>query len=179
VTDWSPDGRFLLVDNGFNVLTQVHVLPLGGDRKPYPFLKSGITERSGHFSPDGRWVAYMSRASGRDEVYVAPFPGPGGKLQVSSSGGRMPRWRGDGRELFFMAPDDTLMAAELVTGPNKIDVKEVHALFRVNLAPEPSDRSGSYDVAADGSRFIINSAIEETQPPITLVLNWTAVLQKK
>jgi serine/threonine protein kinase len=178
-TDWSSDGRFILVDNGFNILTQVYVLPLEGDQKSYPLFKSGFTERSGHFSPDGRWVAYMSRASGRDEVYVAPFSGPGGKLQVSSSGGRMPRWRGDGRELFFIAPDDILMAAELVTSPNKIDVKEVHALFRVNLAPEPTDRSGSYDAAADGSRFIINTSSEETQPPITLVLNWTAPLRMK
>ena len=89
-TDWSPDGRFLLVDNGYNTLTQIYVLPLEGDRKPYPLFKSGITERSGHFSPDGHWVAYMSRASGKDEVFVAPFSGPGGKLQVSGSGGRMP-----------------------------------------------------------------------------------------
>ena len=178
-TDWSPDGRFLLVDNGFNTLTQVYVLPLQGDRKAYPLFSSGITERSGHFSRDGRWVAFASRASGRDEVYVAPFPGPGGKLQVSSSGGRMPRWRGDGSELFFMAPDDTLMAAEMVASGNKMDVREVHALFRVSLAPEPSDRSGSYDVTADGSRFVINTTSEETQPPITLVLDWTAPLRMK
>jgi serine/threonine protein kinase/Tol biopolymer transport system component len=179
LTDWSPDGRFLLVDNGYNTLTQIYVLPLEGDRKSYPFLKSGIAERSGHFSPDGRWVAYTSGASGRDEVYVAPFPGPGGKLQVSSSGGRMPRWRGDGRELFFFAPDDTLMAAEVVGGPGRIDIKEVRALFRVNVAPEPSDRSGSYDVTADGTRFVVNTSSDEAQPPITLVLNWTASLPKK
>jgi Tol biopolymer transport system component len=178
-TDWSPNGRFLLVDNGFNALTQVFVQPLEGDRKPYPFLKSGITERAGHFSPDGRWVAYMSRASGRDEIYVAPFPGPGGRLQVSSAGGKMPRWRGDGRELFFFAPDDTLMAADLIVSPSKIDVKEVQALFRLNVAQEPTDRSGSYDVAADGSRFIINTDSEEAQPPITLVMNWTAAPKKK
>jgi hypothetical protein len=112
-------------------------------------------------------------------VYVSPFSGPGGKLQVSGSGGRMPRWRGNGLELFFFAPDDTLMAVEVIKSGNKIDVKDVHALFRVNVAPEPSDRSGSYDVSADGSRFIINTISEDTQSPITLVLNWTARMRIK
>jgi hypothetical protein len=121
----------------------------------------------------------ISRESGREEVYVAPFPGPGGKWQVSSSGGRMPRWRRDGRELYFFAEDDTLMAAEVEASPNKFEVKNVHPLFRVNLAPEARERSGSFDVTADGTRFIINASGDEAQPPITLVLNWAAELKKK
>jgi serine/threonine protein kinase/Tol biopolymer transport system component len=178
-TDWSPDGQFILLDNNFSTLSEVDVLPLEGDRKVYPFAKSQFPQRSGHFSPDGRWVAYTSRESGREDLYVAPFPGPGGKWQVSSSGGRMPRWRRDGRELYFVAEDDTIMAAEVEARPNKFEVKNVRPLFRVNLAPEARDRSGSFDVAADGTRFIINASSDEAQPPITLVLNWTAELKKK
>jgi len=178
-TDWSPDGRFILLDNNFSTLSEVDVVPLAGDRKPYPFSQSQFPQRSGHFSPDGHWVAYTSRESGREEVYVAPFPGPGGKWQVSSSGGRMPRWRRDGRELYFVAEDDTLMAAEVEASPNKFEVKNVRPLFRVTLAPEARDRSGSFDVTADGTRFIMNASNDEAQPPITLVLNWPAELKKK
>jgi serine/threonine protein kinase/Tol biopolymer transport system component len=178
-TDWSPDGRFLLLDNNFTTLSEVDVLPLEGDRKPYPFAKSQFPQRSGHFSPDGHWVAYISRESGREEVYVVPFPGPGGKWQVSSSGGRMPRWRRDGRELYFVADDDTIMAAAVEASPNKFEVKNVRPLFRVNLAPEARERSGSFDVTADGTRFIINASSEEAQPPITLVLNWPVELKKR
>src|SRR5437588_348254 len=175
----SPDGRFILLDNNFSTLSEVDVVPLAGDRKPYPFAQSQFPQRSGHFSPDGHWVAYTSRESGREEVYVAPFPGPGGKWQVSSSGGRMPRWRRDGRELYFVAEDDTLMAAEVEASPNKFEVKNVRPLFRVTLAPEARDRSGSFDVTADGTRFIMNASNDEAQPPITLVLNWPAELKKK
>jgi Tol biopolymer transport system component len=178
-TDWSPDGRFILLDNNFAILSEVDVLPLAGDRKPYPFAQSRFPQLSGHFSADGRWVAYISPESGREEVYVAPFPGPGGKWQVSSSGGRMPRWRRDGRELYFVAEDDTLMAAEVAASPNKFEVKNVRPLFRVNLAPEARARSGSFEAAADGTRFIINASNNEAQPPITLVLNWLAELKKK
>lgn len=178
-TDWSPDGRFLLLDDYYSTLSQVDVLPLAGERKPYPFAKSQFPERSGRFSPDGHWVAYTSRESGREEVYVAPFPGPGGKWQVSSSGGRMPRWRRDGRELFSVSEDDTLMAAAVEAGQNKFDVKEVRPLFHVNLAPEATERSGSYDVTADGTRFIVIASSDEVPPPITLVLNWPATLKKK
>jgi hypothetical protein len=111
-------------------------------------------------------------------VYVAPFPGPGGKWQISSSGGRMPRWRRDGRELYFVAEDYTLMAAEVEAGQNKFEVKNVRPLFRVNLAPEALERSGSYDVTPDGTRFVINASSDEAQPPITIVLNWNVALKK-
>ena len=178
-TDWSPDGRFLLMDHNYSTLSEVDVLPLAGNRKPYPFAQSQFPERSGHFSPDGRWVAYTSRESGREEVYVAPFPGPGGKWEVSGAGGKMPRWRRDGRELYFFAEDDTLMVAEVEARSNKFEVRNVHPLFRANLAPEALERSGSFDVAADGTRFIINASSDEAQPPITLVLNWPAELKEK
>jgi eukaryotic-like serine/threonine-protein kinase len=178
-TDWSPDGRFLLFDFSYSALTQLYVLPLTGDRKPYAFSESQFIQRSGHFSPDGRWVAYTSRESGRDEVHVAPFPGPGGKWQVSSTGGRMPRWRRDGRELFFISEDDTLMAAAVEAKQDKFEVKSVHPLFHINVAPESSERAGSYDVTADGTRFVVNANGDENPTPITLVLNWPADLKRK
>jgi len=110
---------------------------------------------------------------------VAPFPGPGGKWQVSSSGGKMPRWRRDGRELYFFTEDDTLTAAEVEASPNKFEVRNVRPLFRVSLAPEAGERIGSFDVTADGTRFIISASSDEAQLPITLVLNWPAELKKK
>ncbi len=90
----------------------------------------------------------------------------------------MPRWRRDGRELFFISEDDTLMAAEVELSGIKLDVKNVRPLFRINLAPEATERAGSYDVAADGMRFIVNVSGDEAPPPITIVLNWPATLRK-
>jgi len=91
----------------------------------------------------------------------------------------MPRWRRDGRELYFVAEDDTVMVAEVEANQNKFEVKNVRPLFRVNLAPEATERSGSYDVTADGTHFVVNASSDEAQPPITLVLNWNAALPKK
>lgn len=178
-TDWSPDGRFILLDGNFTTRSEIDVLPLGGNRNPYPFAKSQFPQRSGHFSPDGRWVAYASRESGREEIYVAPFPGPGGKWQVSTSGGKMPRWRKDGRELYFVSEDDMLTVAAVEGHGNNFQVTNVQPLFRVSLAPEALERSGSYDVNADGTRFIVNASSNEIQAPITLVLNWPEELKKK
>ena len=103
---WSADGRFLAFGEqdpktGFDIL----ILPVGGDRKPYPFVRSSFREWFGEFSPDGRWIAYESNESGRSEVYLRPFPGPGGKWQVSTEGGARPEWSRDGRELFYFESD--------------------------------------------------------------------------
>ena len=89
------------------------VLPLFGDRKPFPFVATSVNKGNGQFSPDGRWVAYQSNESGRYEVYVQPFPGPGGKWQVSTDGGIAPRWRRDSKELFYIAPNGKLMAVPI------------------------------------------------------------------
>src|SRR6266550_7978847 len=103
-SSWSPDGHVLLFDHqGKTGKVSIWILPFSTDRKSYPFIESQFNAQSGKFSPDGHWVAYVSSDSGKDEVYVAPFPGPGGRVQVSSGGGSQPRWRRDGRELFYLS----------------------------------------------------------------------------
>jgi eukaryotic-like serine/threonine-protein kinase len=173
---WSPDGRFLLY-LGVDPKTKLDlwVLPLGGDRKPFPFLQTEFNEANGQFSPDGRWIAYASDESGGNEIYVAPFPGPGAKQQISTSGGRQPRWRGDGKEIFYLAPDNKLMAAEVNGQGASLVVGAVRPLFEVH----PYDYGYVYDVTADGRRFLVNTAVEQkASAPITLVLNWTADLKR-
>jgi serine/threonine protein kinase len=173
---WSPDGRFILYASlggptGFDLFA----LPLFGDRKPIPFLQTQFNEISGRFSPDGRWVAYSSNESGRYEVYVTPFPGPGGKWQISTAGGVWPRWRRDGNEIFYLAPGRALMAASVNGKGSSFDVGAVKLLFQTRAVGQV-DR---YAVSADGQRFLINTAPEqEASVPITVVLNWTTGLKK-
>jgi Tol biopolymer transport system component len=131
-TGWSPDGRLLLfyrVDPKTRI--DIWVLPLNDPSKPYPWLATPFDERNAKFSPDGRWVAYESDESGRYEIYVAPFPGPGGKRQISTGGGFTARWRADGREIFYgtpVAPAGKLMAAETSIKGATIDVGAVRPL---------------------------------------------------
>ena len=179
VTDWSRDGRFLLFQQtgGKGGGEDLWVLPMegGAERKPAPFLRTEFREREGHFSPDGRWIAYRSNESGKDEIYVRPFPAPaggGGKWMVSQSGGREPRWRRDGKELYFLAPDGTAMASE-VNGSG--------AAFQAGI-PKPLFKvldGGQWDVNADGTRFLVRvPGVGQEQAPFTVVLNWMALLKK-
>jgi Tol biopolymer transport system component len=172
---WSADGRFVLYTT---TPPDLWALPLSGEKKPFPFLQTRFNEGSGRFSPDGRWVAYQSNESGRPEVYVAAFPGPGGKWQVSTAGGVLPRWRRDGKEIFYAAPTGaTMMAASVNSEGTAFQVGRVQSLFQV--------RAGGpryfYDVSADGQRFLLNALPEQTATtpvPLTLVVNWTAGLKK-
>jgi Tol biopolymer transport system component len=161
-------------------------------RKPFPFLQTQFNEAPGQFSPDGRWTAYVSDESGRDEVYVAAFPGPGGapgaaavqgtssgKWQVSTTGGNSPRWRRDGREIFYLAPDNKLMAAPVNGQVSAFEVGAVRPLFDTRPAGLGPARSAVYDVSPDGQRFLVNTLAEEAaSAPITLVVNWPALLKK-
>jgi hypothetical protein len=162
-------------------------LPLAGERKPFPIVQTQFDERQGQFSPDGRWMAYVSNETGSDEIYIRPFPGPGGKWQVSTIGGTDPRWRRDGQELFYVAPDGKLMAVPIqVTADTHIlSPGTPVALFPTRFATGANIALGSllsrpqYAVAADG-RFLMNVTAEDTTPsPITLVLNWAATVLKK
>jgi Tol biopolymer transport system component len=173
---WSPDGRFILYSTfGAPTGNDLFVLPLFGDRRPFPFLQTQFNEFDGRFSPDGKWVVYSSNESGKYEVYVAPFPGPGGKWQVSTAGGQGPSWRRDGNEIFYLAPDNKMMTAAVNGKGASFDVGAVKPLFQMST----TGMNHRYAVSADGQRFLINSALEQaTSGPITVVLNWTAGLKK-
>jgi serine/threonine protein kinase/Tol biopolymer transport system component len=173
--DVSPDGQFLIYET-LDPKAQIDLwlLPLSGDRSPKPFVVTPFGEWGAQFSPDGRWVAYASNESGRSEVSVQAFPGPGGKWQVSSEGGTMPRWSKDGRELFYLGAEGRLMAAEVRLSPS-FDSRVPTALFKVSLLESP-DRQ--YDVSPDGTRFLVNRVSKGTEAaPMTVVLDWAAGLE--
>jgi hypothetical protein len=174
VFDWSPDGRFILFStNAPQTSFDLWVLPTEGDRKPQLFVNTSFEERQGQFSPDGRWVAYQSNESGRFEIYVRPFPKSDGQWQISAGGGVSPRWRRDGKELFYIAPDGRLMAAPVAIGRDSFEPGTPVALFPTRIVGGGvSLFAAQYDVAPDG-RFLINVSQEEAvTSPITLLLNW-------
>jgi hypothetical protein len=176
-TDWSPDGRFLLFQsNDPNRAYDLWTLALEGDRRPQAFLSTGFDEGQGQFSPDGRWVAYVSNESSQYQVYVRPFPGPGGQWQISTAGGTQPRWRPDGKELYYVAPNGSLMAASIAVSGATLDPGTPTVLFQTRMARGIGAGSllrPQYDVAPDG-RFLINVTTDEAvASPITVVLNWT------
>lgn len=185
--DVSPEGRFLLLGRGLTIgkaRSQIWVYPASGGRQPFRLLAGDAREGEAQFSPDGRWVAYTSNESGRDEIYVVPFPASStsgqtgsaalqGKWQISIAGGHAPRWRRDGRELFYLASDNTVTAVPVSTRSAGFSFKSPRPLFRAN----PGFYSVSYDVSPDGNRFIINTAPEERTAPITVVENWLSDLK--
>jgi len=175
-SDWSLDGRFIAYTPG-NSKTAVWIFPRFGDRKPYIFLQGDFNIGEAHFSPDGHWLAYSSDESGRSEIYVTPFPGGGSKWQISAAGGSGPRWRRDGKELFYMAADSTLIAAEVDTSGSVFQVGALRPLFHLVLRTGVTrlDLSGfvGYDAAPDGKWFVVNSPPAGNPPPITLITNWT------
>lgn len=180
-SSFSLDGKFLAYHAGNpKTLNDLWIIPVNlqevkGDRQPTLFLQTDFNETFGVFSPDGRWMAYSSNESGKSHVYVRPFPGPGGKYQVSTTGGSRVRWRRDGKELFYLADDNRLMAAEVRAVGGAFEVGQVRPLFAIS----PFLVGGAYDVTADGQRFLVNSVIgEEGSPPITLVVNWQEELRK-
>jgi serine/threonine protein kinase/WD40 repeat protein len=178
-SSWSPDGQRLLFDHqdGSGKIS-IWVLPMSGDRKPSAFVDTQFKAEMGKFSPDGCWVAYVSNDSGRDEVYVVPFPGPGARVQVSTGGGSQPRWRSGGRELVYLSLETKMMAAEVTMSAGNFRVGTVQTLFLLSgLKGVPGYL---YDMTADGQRFIAVQDLEHTSTiPLTVVVNWDAELRKK
>jgi hypothetical protein len=183
-SDWSADGRFLMYNSiGPQTSGDLWVLPMQGDRTAYVFLRTPFREAYGVFSPDGRWVAYHSNESGRYEVYVRPFfePGqrdaatPGDQWQVSTDGGTFPRWRADGRELYYLDPSGAMMAVSITVIGNKLTRGSPQMLFRPHIyrGGRELQQGRQYDVTADG-RFLINTDLEgDSATPITLIQNWS------
>jgi Tol biopolymer transport system component len=151
--------------------------PDGVGAKSFPFLQTPFVEVSAKFSSDGKWVVYTSDESGQREVYVAPFPGPGGKRQISTAGGAFPRWRADSRELFYVNPSGNLMAAEVAATGGSIEVGSVRPLpIQIYLG----GRSYMYDVSADGQRFLVAAQpVQKAAAPLTIVQNWPLLLKKQ
>jgi len=175
-SSWSPDGRDLAYWQ-FDLPTKddIWILPVSGDRKPYPFLQSPSSERFGAFSPDGHWMAYESNETGRYEVYVQPFPGPGGKWLISTDGGSRPEWSKDGKEIFYITRDH-LMAVPVETKP-AFSAGRPELLFSGYYF-----WSGHYyDVMPDGKHFIfIQNAQQNDRPSqINVVINWREELERR
>jgi Tol biopolymer transport system component len=179
-TDWSRDGRYIV----FSMISpttrdDLWVLPMTGTRKPELFLQTDFSERQAQFSPDGKWIAYSSDESGEYEIYVLPFPssGPGGKSRISSGGGAMPRWRGDGRELFYVTPDSKMMAVDVTPG-TALRFGTPRMLFQSNIV-SAAIAFHRYAVTSDGQRFLINSRqSDENTAYLTVVLNALSGLKK-
>jgi len=172
ISDWSHDGRYLMYEQGTGTNTDLWVLPLAGDSKPFPYT-SGSSR--GTFSPDGRWVAYVAEEGGRPEVFVAPFPWTGAKWQVSNGGGAGPRWRADGKELFYF-DFNGITAVEVDGAGSAFQVGSGKLLFRLPLR---GIISREYAASHDGQRFIAVTPSEGSSQSLTLVQNWPAELKNK
>ncbi|HEX6502704.1 MAG TPA: protein kinase [Terriglobales bacterium] len=178
ISDWSPDGQYLLYTaSPGGLANSIWMLPLSGDRKPQVFIQAGAEAyvMGGSFSPDGKWVAYTSRESGRSEVYVTNFPNPRGKWQISTVGGSQPRWRRDGTALYYMGIDRTVMEAPIVIRGDSLDVGAVQPYVKTSAITLRF--GGAYDVAVDG-RVLVNNTVGEDTRTINMVVNWPALIKK-
>ena len=172
--DWSRDGKYILYTRDIDLW--LLTLP---ELKSNLFLKAPSVLTNGQFSPDGKWVAYASNETGKWEIYVTSFPEARGKWQVSTGGGEQPRWRGDGKELFYLSSDGKIMAAPVTTGAN-FDASTPVVLFQTTpRQPIPRYDLFVYDVTRDGQRFLILTQLKQAETtPMSIVLNWTAKLNK-
>jgi Tol biopolymer transport system component len=182
-SSWSRSGFLLYSEFSPETKNDIWVLPMEGDKKPVPFLRTPYNEDEASFSPDGNWVAYRSNESGRDEVYVRAFSPPsaagtsiaGAKFSVSTSGGMNPRWRSDGKELYYAALDGKLMAVDVTLNP----VFRAGTPVPLFMALRATNNGILWDATEDGKRFLFAAAVEQNTPStFTMVLNWQAGLKK-
>jgi eukaryotic-like serine/threonine-protein kinase len=180
-TDWSADGRFIVYEEVDPQAGKrdLWLLPTTGDRKPFPYMQTPFDEFQGQFSPDGKWMAYGSDESGRWEIYVQPIPASGGKWQISNAGGTQPRWRRDGRELFYLSMDKKITSVDVKLGPRP-EFGAPTALFPIRVV-QNAFGTDEFVPTPDGQRFLATNAgsAREAQQTLTVVLNWTAGLERK
>ena len=176
-SSWTRDGRYIGYSaRNQKTLLDAWALPTFGDRKPIAISVSPFSEIQPMFSPDGRFVAYVSNESGRDEIYVQTFPDAGGKWQVSNGGGSDPSWRGDGKELYYRSPDQRLMAVE-IRGGSDVQAGIPQGLFFLRV--RPGNPRNKYAPSADGQKFLVAAPLgRDAMSPTTIVLNWPASLGK-
>ena len=182
------DGRFVIyTQTGEKTQHDLWVWPLFGDREPFCLLATEFDEGQGQFSPDGRWLAYVSTESGSQEVYVQQFAetgsvdgkGSDGKWRISTSGGNQPRWRHDGKELYFIAADNTLMAVPVNMRGATFEAGNPNPLFKTRLPFSTPSLGFEYGVTADGQRFLLNTQVgEASATQVSVILNWTEGLKK-
>jgi Tol biopolymer transport system component len=186
-TDWSPDGSLIVFHTNNNAdegsIDQRHGFDLWvvslADHQSRPWLRTPFHEIQGAFSPDGHWLAYASDESGAIEVYVQGFPDGRAKRLVSRGGGAEPRWRADGRELFYVSADRRLMAVPTTIGP-AFEAGTPATLFDLNVRDLARGFPRRYDVTPDGQRFVVQQLTRPDSPsPLTVVLNWSALLPKE
>lgn len=172
----SPDGSTILFRAvGLSTQSDIYSMPVAGG-KPTPLVTSPFNEIESAFSPTGHWVAYSSDESGRYEVYATRYPGSGSHIQISTAGGKQPTWRGDERELFYVAPGDHLMAVPIAEVAGVLNPGEATHVADVPLRPA-RDEEREYDVTSDGKRFVVNVLPRERRSlPITVILNWQSEL---
>ena len=184
-TQWSRDGSFIVYSEiDSKTREDIWILPLenGKAGKPFVFLHSEFNEAFGQLSPDSRWVAYTSDESGRREVYVRTFPAGQDPKRISIDGGEEPRWRGDGKELYFVETDGKFMAVSMKTGSTKpsLEPSAPQSLFAAPpLAPNTAS-AYDYDVTPDGKQFVLTTPVDRpgSSPPLNVVVNWAAALKK-
>jgi Tol biopolymer transport system component len=180
--DWSRDGRYIMYIGGGRAIARsdLWVAPLASPREARALLDSTFVETHGRFAPRGRWFVYASNETGQLEVYVDRFPDRGAKRLVSTRGGRWPRWASDGSELYYVSPDNQLMAVAVNTAPDRLEIGVPRPLFAIRPRPPVRLDAYPYDVSPDRQRFVVNTLMEDTtSTTITLVLNWTGGLTKR
>jgi dipeptidyl aminopeptidase/acylaminoacyl peptidase len=184
-SDWSRDGHWLLfseitsetgLDLWFVPVTAEGRLALGAT--PKPFARTPFNENWGRFSPESppHWVAYQSDATGRFEIYIQAFPEPRGKFQISTAGGRFPQWGAGGRELFYLSPENKLMVVNLKLGADSVEPSAPRELFPLPVA---DIGYSPYDATPDGQRFLVRAVPQKASEPLTVIINWPAVLKKE
>jgi len=181
-TDWSPDGQVLaFYESHPETQRDLWVLPMSGNQTPELFLRTPFQERAATFSPDGRWLAYVSNKSGQDEVYVRPYPGPGEEHVISTRGGKEPVWSPDGHELFYRRADEMMVVAVDTAEMFHAGPPTVMFVGRYDLDNSAGGLGGvpNYDVAPDGQRFVMVKETTADPPQLIVVLNWHQELKAR
>jgi hypothetical protein len=181
--DWSRDGRFLInheilpgTQRDLSILPFTPEGKVHENAKPSPYLRTKFNETNARFSPEPnpRWVAYESDETGRYEIYISAFPEPRAKFPISTGGGQYPEWGAGGRELFYVAPDNRLMVADLKFTADAVQPSAPGALFTL---PIIENGLSPYDTI-DGQRFLVRAVPQQAAPPLTVIVNWPTLLKR-